>query len=107
MTQTRTHITEEFKDLFQALRSGQFDNFYLTSCFLNGQPACAIAVVNTLANDGGAEPVFSVTPVFVSVTPDMVLTDHGGRPVAHCINCRESPCQPSQPDTHQPFPRAA
>jgi hypothetical protein len=39
---------------------------------VNGQPATAIVTVN---EDG---PGYVITPLFVSVTSDMTLTDHDG-----------------------------
>jgi len=67
-----TNITAEHKDVFQALISGKYENFALFSCFVNGEPATAIVTVNP----DGKE--FNVSPVFVSVTPGMVITDHEG-----------------------------
>lgn len=69
-----TNITAMHKHAFNALLSGKFDNFALSSCFVNGAPACAIVAVNP---DGGD---YIFTPLFVSVTADMVLTDHDGAP---------------------------
>ena len=68
-----TNIKSAHRKAFRALLSGNYDNFVLFSCFVNGQPAAAICAVN----DSGEEYVIS--PLFVSVTPDMVLTDHDGR----------------------------
>ena len=68
-----THITEMHRERFQALTSGKYRNFALFSCFVNGEPAAAIATVN---RDGEE---FTVTPLFVSLTPGMALSDHDGR----------------------------
>jgi hypothetical protein len=68
-----TNITPAHTDAFEALASGRFDNFALFSCFVNGEPATAIVAVNS---DGG---MYDIVPLFVSVTPDMTLTDHDGR----------------------------
>lgn len=67
-----THITDAHREGFAALTSGSYDNFALFSCFANGEPAVAIVVVHP---DGGN---YVIQPLFVSVTPGMVLTDHDG-----------------------------
>lgn len=67
-----TNITREMRAAFEALTSVDYRNFALFSCFVNGEPASAIVAVN----EDGAE--FEITPLFVSVTPCMVLTDHDG-----------------------------
>lgn len=71
-----TNITAEHRAAFEALTSGEFSNFALFSCFVNGAPAAAITAVNY--QDGGA---YVITPLFVSITDGMVLTDHEGDPV--------------------------
>jgi hypothetical protein len=65
-----TNITAEHRAAFEALTSGTFDNFALFSCFVNGEPAAAIVVVNGDGED------YTITPLFVSVTPALLLTDH-------------------------------
>lgn len=67
-----THITEHHISAFKALTSGQYTNFALFSCHVNGQPAAAIVAVT----EDGEE--FTVMPLFVSVTDDMILSDHDG-----------------------------
>jgi hypothetical protein len=47
------------------------------SCFVNGEPAAAIVAVNP---DGDG---YAITPLFVSVTPSLELTDHDGRNAAN------------------------
>lgn len=69
-----TNITDAHKYAFNALLSGEYDNFALFSCFVNGEPACAIVAVNQGRDD------YIFTPLFVSVTADMALTDHNGTP---------------------------
>jgi len=69
-----TNITAEHRAVFEALTSGQDRNFALFSCFANGEPAVAIVAVN----EGG--PGYLITPLFVSVTDGMTLTDHDGTP---------------------------
>lgn len=74
-----TNITADHQQAFEAISSGRFDNFALASCFVNGEPAAAIAAVNREGSD------YTITPLFISVTPGMVLTDHDGvapRPLA-------------------------
>ena len=41
-----TNITAEHKAIFEALTSGDYRNFALFSCFVNGEPAAAIVAVN-------------------------------------------------------------
>jgi hypothetical protein len=41
---------------------------------VNGEPAAAVVAVN---NDGDN---YAVTPLFVSVTPSLLLTDHDAQP---------------------------
>ena len=75
-----THITEEHRRAFEALTSGVHDTFALFSCFVGGSPAAAIVAVNRRPSaENGTEPEYVVSPLFVSVTPDMKLTDHDGR----------------------------
>jgi hypothetical protein len=69
-----TNITPAHRDAFEALTSGAYDNLALFSCFVNGQPASAIFAI-TPDEDGDT---VNVQPLFVSVTPHMVLTDHDG-----------------------------
>lgn len=77
---TSTNITDEHKRVFAALKSGECGNFALFSCFVNGEPAVAIAtVLPTPPEAPGDEPGYLVRPLFVSVTPGMRLTDHDGR----------------------------
>jgi len=68
------NITAEHRAAFEALVSGQYDNFALLSCFVAGEPAAAIVTVN---RDGGE---YIIRPLFVAITPGMALTDHDGRP---------------------------
>ena len=71
-----TNITPDHRAAFEALVSGDYDNFALFSCFIGGEPASAIVAVNR----NGQE--YTITPLFVAVTPGMVLTDHDGKPCA-------------------------
>ena len=48
-------------------------NVALFSCFVNGEPAAAICAA-ARRPDGG----FILEPLFVSVTPGMVIVDHNG-----------------------------
>jgi hypothetical protein len=43
---------------------------------VNGEPAAAIVAVN---EDGGN---YAITPLFVSITPALILTDHDGQPAS-------------------------
>jgi hypothetical protein len=67
-----TNIRKHHKAAFAALTSGKDQNFALFSCFVNGEPAAAIVAIN---EEGGE---YRVSPLFVSVTPGMELTDHEG-----------------------------
>lgn len=71
-----TNITAEHRAAFEAISSGEFGNFALFSCFVNGEPAAAIVALN---RDGEE---YTVTPLFVSVTASSQLTDHDGQPCA-------------------------
>lgn len=68
-----TNITQGHRNAFEALRDGAFDNFALFSCFVNGQPAAAIVAINQTGDE------YNITPLFVSITDAMVLTDHDGQ----------------------------
>lgn len=70
---TKTNITKQHQQQFEALRDQKFSNFALFSCFVNGQPSSAIVSIN---ENGG---VYDIRPLFVAVTEDMVLTDHEGQ----------------------------
>ena len=75
-----THITDEHRRAFDALTSGQYQNFCLFSCSCNGHPAVAIAAVNVRpSGEESGEDEYQVTPMFVSIHPSMKLTDHDGR----------------------------
>jgi len=71
-----TNITADHRAAFEALISGGYANFALFSCFVNGEPAAAIAAVN---RDGDG---YAITPLFVSITPSLILTDHDGQPAS-------------------------
>ena len=69
-----TNITPDHRAAFEALVSGEYENFALFSCFVGGEPASAIVAVHRDGED------YTITPLFVAVTPGMVLTDHHGTP---------------------------
>jgi hypothetical protein len=71
-----TNISADHRAAFEALTSGDCANFALFSCFVNGEPASAIVAVN---QDGD---FYAITPLFVSVTPSLTLTDHNGQPAS-------------------------
>jgi hypothetical protein len=73
MRKKNTNITEEHQEIFTALRKPEFTNFALFSCFVNGKPTSAIVAVNKEGEE------FNITPLFVAVTPEMILTDHEGK----------------------------
>ena len=67
-----TNITDQHREAFEALTSGEHSNFALFSCFVGGEPASAIVAVNRDGDD------YIITPLFVSVTSAMDLADHDG-----------------------------
>jgi hypothetical protein len=69
-----TNITADHSAAFEALASGEFGNFALFSCFVNGEPAATIVTVN---RDGEE---YIINPLFVSVTASLQVTDHDGHP---------------------------
>ena len=70
-----TNITEAHRHAFKALTSGTYNNFALFSCHVDGAPAAAIVAVNECPPaDIGTEPEYTLSPLFVSVTPAMDLT---------------------------------
>ena len=70
-----TNIRPEHISAFEALTSGQFDNLALFSCFLGDEPVVAIVAIAPRQNENDD---YQITPLFVSVTDAMVLTDHEG-----------------------------
>ena len=72
MAQATTNILPSHQKVYKALTSGDYQNFALFSCFIDGRPGCAIVAVN---RDGEE---FDIVPLFVSVTPGMSLSDHDG-----------------------------
>jgi hypothetical protein len=71
-----TNISTDHRAAFEAITSGDYANFALFSCFVNGEPAVAIVAVN---RDGDG---YAITPLFVSITPSLTLTDHDGQPAS-------------------------
>jgi hypothetical protein len=45
-----TNITADHCAAFEALTSGDYANFALFSCFVNGEPAAAIVAINRLCH---------------------------------------------------------
>jgi hypothetical protein len=72
-----THIRPEHVSAFEALTSGEYRNFALFSCTVNGEPAAAIVAV---AAPDETSDLYRIKPLFVSVTPGMALADHDGMP---------------------------
>jgi hypothetical protein len=69
-----TNITEQHREAFEALTSGNYGNFALFSCFVDGEPSAAIVAVEQMPEGD------LIQPLFVAVTEAMGLTDHDGRP---------------------------
>ena len=73
-----TNITEDHRRAFEALTSGEARNFCLFCCFLSGQPTAAITACPP--REEGGKPEYVISPLFISITDDMVLTDHYSAP---------------------------
>ena len=74
-----TNITQAHRRAFEALTGDEAGNFCLFSCFVSGRPAAAIAAVTVYPpTEEGGEPEYVISPLFISITDDMVLTDHDG-----------------------------
>lgn len=71
-SERKTNITADIREQFDALVSGDYSNFALFSCYVDGEPSAAIVAVS---EDQGE---YTVHPLFVAVTPGMMLTDHDG-----------------------------
>lgn len=71
--QPLTNITQEHREAFEALSSGQYRNFALFSCFADGKPTAAIVTVH---EDGGE---YLFTPLSIAPPADMKLTNHDER----------------------------
>lgn len=69
----RTRITPGHGHILNALIGDSTSNVALLACRVNDEPAVAIV---TIERDDGEE--FCITPLFVSVTDGMTLTDHEG-----------------------------
>ena len=67
-----SNITPGHVRVFQAVRSQLYDNITLTSCTINGEPGVAIVMVDEVG-----EGKIAVMPLFVAITPNMVLTFPG------------------------------
>ena len=68
-----TNITERHKKSFESLISGEFNNFILMSCFLDGKPA--VAICSAVENLDGSTELY---PLFIAHEDWMKLTDHDG-----------------------------
>ena len=72
---SKTNITKQHEEWLSALRDPSYDNFALFSCFLDGEPTCAIVAVNH-----GGDGTVTLAPLFVAVTKGMKLVDHESVP---------------------------
>lgn len=66
-----TNITEEHSEMLKAIREAS--NIALFSCYIDGRPGCAIVWITK------EDDLFNITPMFVSITAGMKLTDHYGK----------------------------
>lgn len=74
------NVEEDHRRAFEALIAGEAGNFYPFPCFARGEPAAAIAAVTVcLSEDEDGEPECLISPVFVSASHAINLTDHDGR----------------------------
>ena len=71
-------VTERHRRTFDTLKDGQYDNFCLFSCYVDGEPATAVAAVSVHEPDGRGEIEYRIHALFVSVSPSIPLTDHDG-----------------------------
>ena len=75
-----TNITEEHRRVFEALSSGLPGRYCLFSCFCDHEPAAAFAAVTvTSPDEDRGEAEYTISPLFVSLTRGMTLTDHDRR----------------------------
>ena len=59
---------------------GDYGNFALFSCCIDGSPGAAVVAANECPPAAEREPPqFVIRPLYVSVTPPMTITDHNGR----------------------------
>jgi hypothetical protein len=70
----RSFITPGHVRAYHMVRSNLYDNVTLWSCYVNGDPAVAIVLV-----DEAGENNVAVMPLFVSITEGMQLEFPGGR----------------------------
>ena len=49
---TVTNITDDHRRAFHLLTSGDYDNFALFSCFIDGSPAAAIVALSECPTNG-------------------------------------------------------
>ena len=81
-----TNITPQIEEDFDAIVSGEFGNFALFSCFVNGEPTAAIVI----AEKNKKTKKVDVVPLFVAVTSSMMLVDHDGKEVEHAESASKS-----------------
>ena len=74
-----TNITEEHRRIFAVLTSGPPGRYCLFSC--DAEPAAAAIASVTVwpPEDDGGEAGYVISPLFILITDDTVLTDHDGR----------------------------
>jgi hypothetical protein len=72
---TSSNITPMHKLIFRALTAGPCDDFAMLSCLVNGEDAVAIIAIEQ------QETSISVMPLFVTLTPSMILTGHEGETI--------------------------
>jgi len=76
----KTNITGECRTSFELIRDPNVKGIALFSCFVNGEPTSAIVSICEDSTDPGSR---YVVPLFVAITPGMVLTNHDGEPPEH------------------------
>ena len=69
-----TEVILAYSHAFERLSSGQYDNFRLMPCRVNGEPSLLIIALHP-----GEDDVIIAQPLFVAITPRMVISDEDGR----------------------------
>jgi len=69
------NIREAHKGAGEYIRGAAADRVCLYDCRVNGEPAAAICAIQP-----GPGGTYALSPLFVSITPAMKLTDASGQP---------------------------
>lgn len=69
---SKTNIKKWHRDLTKPILDSWQHEACLVSCFVDGEPSVALALVEKRGDD------YIICPKFVAVTDKMVVTDHDG-----------------------------